>query len=187
MPSAVSMDTTATLVVNGADEKAISPLRQIPLRLLGYTNEVGESFKPFIPRSAYLGSYGIATSYVIADTFHQAWLTHGSLKNSGNDGSKKNTNLVCAAAADAFVWQMLASVCVPGLVVNRIVAASTFALQQIPKRPTWCRGLPTVIGLLSIPAIVGPIDDGVHWAMDHTYRPFAAKLHSPEESTQSTR
>lgn len=36
---------------------------------VGYANEVGESFKAFIPKSAYLLSYAVSSGYVCADTY----------------------------------------------------------------------------------------------------------------------
>ena len=41
--------------------------RDTPVRFLGYANELGESFKPLIPRVAYFGTYGVACAYVAAD------------------------------------------------------------------------------------------------------------------------
>ena len=45
-------------------------LREGPVRLLGYANEVGESMKPVVPHAAYLASYGVAGLYVLGDA---AW------------------------------------------------------------------------------------------------------------------
>ena len=45
-------------------------LRQGPVRLLGYANEVGESFRPLWPRWAVGATYGVAGAYVTADA---AW------------------------------------------------------------------------------------------------------------------
>ena len=41
--------------------------REGPVRLLGYANEVGESFRPLVPRSAVLSTYAVATAYVATD------------------------------------------------------------------------------------------------------------------------
>ena len=41
--------------------------RDTPVRLLGYTNEVGESFRYIVP-GFVKPSYGISFAYVLADT-----------------------------------------------------------------------------------------------------------------------
>lgn len=75
-------------------------------------------------------------------------------------------------AGDVFVWQMFASVIIPGLVINRI----TWAVGHLSKRAKvpgiagkW---LPTLIGLAAIPLIIRPIDTAVDHAMDRTYRKY---------------
>ena len=38
-------------------DKKVDIYRDTPLRYMGYCNEVGESFKAFLPKWAYLGTY----------------------------------------------------------------------------------------------------------------------------------
>ena len=45
--------------------------RDTPLRLLGYANEVGESFRYVFPRLV-VPSYAVAFGYVLADTQDKA-------------------------------------------------------------------------------------------------------------------
>ena len=70
--------------------------RDTPVRFLGYANELGESFKPLIPRVAYFGTYGVACAYVAADA---------------NDKYQRDGDV--ARGVDALIWQALASVIVP--------------------------------------------------------------------------
>ena len=83
-------------------------LREGPVRLCGYANEVGESFRPMVPRWAVGASYGVAGVYVAADG---AW--RASTPPEGR------SQLV--EASDAMLWQGLASVVVPGAVINRTI------------------------------------------------------------------
>ena len=119
--------------------------RDTPLRLLGYANEVGEAFKPVAPRPFYFGSYAVACAYVGADAKHKYDV----------DGDAKH-------GLDALIWQFFASVAVPGLVVNRVVAVAG----KVTKHPFG----PTLLGLSSIPFIIKPIDYFVDVAMDATVR-----------------
>ena len=124
--------------------------RDTPVRFLGYANELGESFKPLIPRVAYLGTYGVACAYVAADA---------------NDKYRRDGDV--ARGVDALIWQALASVIVPGFVVNRVVAMAGRATTR-PMVPTFC-------GLASIPLIIKPIDHAVDAAMDASLRPYVLK------------
>ena len=99
---------------NAASSDAATPppasvdlYRDTPVRFLGYANELGESFKPLIPRVAYFSTYGVACAYVAADA---------------NDKYQRDGDV--ARGVDALIWQALASVIVPGFVVNRVVATA---------------------------------------------------------------
>lgn len=75
-------------------------------------------------------------------------------------------------AGDVFLWQMLASVAIPGFIINRITYGSgrlikMSKLKGIPRK--WGA---TIIGLCSIPFIIRPIDHGVDILMDKTYRKY---------------
>ncbi|XP_057330359.1 mitochondrial fission process protein 1 [Microplitis mediator] len=138
--------------------------RDTSLRYLGYTNEVGEAFRSIVPKSIVWMSYVIASGYVIADTAHKGIKEHE--KNGKEDKNKR----IILSASDTLIWQSFASVIIPGLVINRICAGVRF-LQKKAKNPVmrnpW---VSTVVGLISIPFIIRPIDDGVERTMDSTYR-----------------
>lgn len=67
--------------------------------------------------------------------------------------------------------QGLASVAIPGGVINMIVRTARFAVGRSVGLPasvsTW---LPTAVGLASIPMIITPIDNLVDYALDNTTR-----------------
>jgi hypothetical protein len=69
---------------------------------------------------------------------------------------------------DVSLWQLMASVVIPGLCINRLVRLSGFALSRF--RPAYATSslkfIPSVIGFASIPLIVHPIDTGVTHAMN---------------------
>ncbi|ALC48699.1 CG7772 [Drosophila busckii] len=141
------------------DCKEIDIYRHTFIRYMGYSNEVGEAFRPLIPKSIVAASYGMAIGYVCTDTFDK------SLRKEMSGASNREVALV---ASDVFTWQMLASVIIPGAVINRITAASRALLQKSP--PSVLKTLPTLIGLASIPLIVHPIDTLVDRLMDVSFR-----------------
>lgn len=71
---------------------------------------MGEAFRPIIPKSFVAASYGMAIGYVCMDTFDKA------LREDMRGASQRS---VAICAGDVFSWQMLASVIIPGVVVNR--------------------------------------------------------------------
>ncbi|XP_037918382.1 mitochondrial fission process protein 1-like isoform X2 [Hermetia illucens] len=138
------------------------PLRDSFLRYFGYANEVGEAFRPLIPRSIVRLSYGVAIGYVLADV--------GSKTKETYEGNKKVKN-AAITALDVFLWQLFASVIIPGFTINRITALSGRLLRNSKKTNEAIKRLgPTAIGLISIPFIVKPIDAFVTYTMDETYR-----------------
>ena len=77
---------------------------------LGYANEVGESFRHLVSSKVVTASYVVATGYAVADTIDK---TH---KDYNQRASVKSAAIT---AADVFLWQMLASVSIPGFTINR--------------------------------------------------------------------
>lgn len=75
-------------------------------------------------------------------------------------------------AGDVFLWQMFASVAIPGLVINRITWGAGKLLKNAKVKGLARKWAPTCIGLISIPFIIRPIDNAVDYAMDETYRKY---------------
>ncbi|KAJ8598439.1 hypothetical protein CTAYLR_006855 [Chrysophaeum taylorii] len=136
----------------------IDYFRDTPLRLMGYANEVGESFKPLISRSAYLLSYALAGTYVLGDSYD---------KYERERRADRSDDAALVSGVKALVWQAFASVIIPGFVVNRIVAtAGYFTSSTSLSNPAAKRYAPTLVGLASIPFIVKPIDAAVDKMME---------------------
>jgi len=149
--------------------------RDTPVRLLGYANEVGEAFRALVSVQWVRASYGVASAYVLADTYDKADKMN---KVPGSQASE-----VAVAAVDTLLWQAFASVIVPGFLINRICAASLVGLARtIPGvAETARKWMVTGIGLGVIPFIVHPIDNGVHMVMDQTTRKVIGGVPRKEE------
>ena len=70
-------------------------LRDGAVRLIGYANELGEAFRPLVPRWLVNASYVTASGYVLADT---AWRAH----------TVPAGRSPLIEAADTLLWQALA-------------------------------------------------------------------------------
>jgi|EP00802_Teleaulax_amphioxeia_P022968 hypothetical protein len=106
------------------------------LRYFGYANELGESFRPLIhPRWVAL-SYGVAGTYVAADCAEKYWRAQQIEKYT----VAQRRMLGASRAIDTGIWQGLASVAIPGLVINRIV----WAVSKAPLKGRAAQLVPTV-------------------------------------------
>lgn len=139
------------------------------LRYLGYANEVGESFRPILPRFV-VPSYLVSFGYVGMDTLDK---TRKELEiNNGR------YDLAANKAFDTMLWQTLASVIIPGFTINRVVKGVKYGIRKsgAGSVPALARWGPTAVGLAIIPFIVHPIDELVHNIMDKTTRPLGKKF-----------
>mmetsp|Transcript_13773 Transcript_13773/g.44915 ORF Transcript_13773/g.44915 Transcript_13773/m.44915 type:complete len:160 (+) Transcript_13773:18-497(+) len=155
---------------DAAEEKQSDIYRDGLLRYAGYANEVGESFKPLIPRGAYLGSYAVSAAYVVGDAQDKYRRQHDATAAS-------------IEGAKALAWQGLASVILPGFTINRIVALAS----RLAPPPTTRLGryAPTAVGLACIPLIIRPIDRAVDLAMDTLLDPLIHRAFHLREKTGS--
>ena len=88
------------------------------MRLLGYANECGESFRFIYPKMV-IPSYMVAFGYTFSDCGDKGFKAY---KQEGN----KFTQKVFIMSFDALLWQTFASVFIPGFVINRLVHGSEY-------------------------------------------------------------
>jgi fission process protein 1 len=172
-----------------AEDAEVDIWRDTPVRYLGYANECGEALRAFLPAGGVPATYALAIGYVLADTVDKAlkeWKISAKCKTDPSNSVRSVR--VAATSIDALTWQMLASVFVPGSVIHLIVAATTRALESIEpahdaaaavamalpldvSADAVLAGIPTAVGLLTIPFIVEPIDETIHKVCDASVRP----------------
>lgn len=177
------------------------PLRDGPLRYLGYSNECGEAFSPFIPPAVVALSYAIAIAYVLIDTYDKREKTIAETRKqfSGCDDAsltREQEEIVrlraTEKAVDTILWQTLACMLAPGVIVHKLVHWTSDlltldghgplaalleggALESLRGQSGWFSFVldifPTAVGLAVIPVICHPIDHGVDRLLDSTVRP----------------
>jgi len=91
-------------------EKEIDIWRDSPLRLLGYANEIGESFRHILPRMV-MPSYVLAFAYTFGDVGDKGLKTYRA-------DSNQVTKQMLINCFDCLTWQTLASVAIPGYLIN---------------------------------------------------------------------
>lgn len=159
-------------------------------RPLAYASEVGESFRPIVPRWIVNSAYGISIGYVIVDTMIHTYNVNQILKNRNNSQSQKH---LAINFIDKAIWHTFASMILPAVTIHSIVKYSGICLKheldhmsffkitnpfndeaikakniaQIAKYSRWGS---VFIGLASIPFIIHPLDHLTDYVMDKTMR-----------------
>ena len=138
------------------------------LRYAGYANELGESFRPIFPKFV-VPSYGISFAYVFGDTYDKS--CKAKLQAKSMDSNLRTLH-VARSAIDTLLWQSLASVVVPGITIHQIVHMTSKLIERQKSVPFGIRRwAPTLVGLTTIPFIIHPLDNVVHFLLDLTVRP----------------
>lgn len=150
------------------------------LRYCGYANEVGESFRYLYPKFV-TPSYVVAFGYCLADSVSAGYQVMAVTEDVGDERSSSSSKTLtrsketraAIACFDTLLWQSLASVAIPGGVINTIVRATRYTVARTVGLPlVVTKWAPTVMGLGSIPFIVTPIDHCVDFALDNSTRKF---------------
>jgi len=164
-------------------KKEYNIFRDSLLRYAGYANEVGESFRYQFPK-LILPSYGVAFGYCFADAANTGWKAYQTSRNDTSyDDHTQDLKHAAVASFDVMLWQSLASVMIPGGIINLIVRAARLSVQRSPVGllPTVAaKWLPTAAGLGSIPLIIHPIDFSVDYLLDNTTRLYFKQVKEEE-------
>lgn len=158
------------------DTTEVDIYRDTLLRYAGYANEVGEAFAPIVAPIFVPASYAVAITYVFADTIDK---TRKVLDNGPYEERKLTT---CAAieGLDALIWQLAASVALPGYTIHQVVLIAVAILTASGVYDNGAEpsgiisAIPTAIGLGTIPLIVKPLDELAEVGMEVTFRKISA-------------
>lgn len=77
---------------------------------------------------------------------------------------------------DTFIWQILASVIIPGYTINRSCYCISVILNRSQITDHRAKIMTTGFGVLMIPFIIKPIDKSVDYIMDKAIRPSLKKM-----------
>ncbi|RWS28749.1 hypothetical protein B4U80_11500 [Leptotrombidium deliense] len=134
--------------------------------LKGYANEIGEAFRPLVHRNVVRLSYVVAFGYCTADATHKAINVNEKTSHSTYQWKR---SFQCGM--DALIWQVLASVIIPGFTINRICWATLTILRKFNRIPTsTAKWSAAFVSIASIPLIVKPIDNFVDKLLDNSIR-----------------
>lgn len=130
------------------------------LRPLAYTSEIGEAFRPLSSSYFVKFMYGVSWSYVLLDT---------GLKV--HKVSNESPTVISLTLFDTFTWHIFASMLLPAVTIHAIVGNSKKLLNKANVQNKFVmKYSPTLIGLVSIPLIIHPLDHLTDFMMDYTLR-----------------
>lgn len=168
---------------------------------------LSEAFAAWLPPFGVPLSYAVAIGYVVVDTVDKGLKAYSNAGKELEEGvtrldvdiKRLQLLLSLERATDTIVWQLLASVFVPGFTIHTVVQAMHAALLPVegaqPVRAAAAalagsvglasadalvavadKAVPTALGLAAIPFIVHPIDNAIHALLNVTLRPALKKF-----------
>lgn len=124
---------------------ALSKAAAANARYIAYSSDVGEAFRPVVPRWAVTATYGVAIAYVAGDVGYTGYVE--SQRPGGN---------VARATAHAALFQGAASLVGPAIIIHQAVHVA----QGVAKRSgRFVRWGPTLTGLAIIPFLPVMLDE----------------------------
>lgn len=156
-----SIDFSEPTSFDGEEKTEYDPLRDGPLRYLGYANELGEAFAAWLFAGGVPLSYGVAVSYVLFDTWdkYNKTLNEATSKLTSRqdiprsvDRAKLIKAIALERGVDTVVWQLIASVAAPGFTIHTIVGLANTLLETAEQSEQLTASLSATAVLLGLPA-----------------------------------
>ena len=144
------------LAVVGKSAKAAS-------RYVAYSSDVGEAARPLVSPTFVKAMYGVAFAYIGIDVYLHAKEAH--------ETSNGNTTLTARAGIETFVFQSLASLIVPSLIIHTAVHKAQSAVQNSSKLLLKRYG-PTGLGLAIIPLLPFTIDEPIEHVVEWGFKEY---------------
>lgn len=138
-----SVDFSEPISFDGEEKTEYDPLRDGPLRYLGYANELGEAFAAWLFNGGVPLSYAIAIGYVLFDTVdkYNKTLYDATSKLCSRDlppsvdVTKLSYFIGLERGIDTLIWQLIASVAAPGYTIHTVVALVRSIIESLEKQP----------------------------------------------------
>ncbi|KAL5527131.1 hypothetical protein ACEPAG_5922 [Sanghuangporus baumii] len=136
-------------------------------RYLAYSSDVGEAFRPVVPRWVVRSMYGVSWAYVAGDVSFETWKAKRRGPNPLEAATLTESQRLALAAVKRGTFQVVASMAFPALTIHTLVRYSGRAISRIPRLSPRTRSWgPTLIGLAAVPFLPYIFDKPVEEATD---------------------
>lgn len=133
--------------------------RSRPGRYLGYAHVVGSALPgDIVSPAAKMWMTRATVAYIAFDVFFKAT-------------DRRSPNMV-SKGVDALLWQGLASIVIPGFIVQGAAQVSALVANSMQIKSPTNRYVSLGFVLLSMPLLGGTVDRGVDFVFNHTTRPI---------------
>jgi|EP00945_MAST-04E_sp_MAST-4E-sp1_P004120 mitochondrial fission process protein 1 len=144
------------LAIAGKSAKAAS-------RYIAYSSDVGEAARPLVSPMFVKSMYGVAFAYVGVDVYLHA--------KEASEKSNGDTTITARAGIETLVFQSLASLIVPSLIIHTAVHKCQGAVKNASNVMVK-RYAPTVLGLAIIPLLPFTIDEPIEHAVEWGFEEY---------------
>ncbi|KAF4654718.1 WD repeat-containing protein 44 [Perkinsus chesapeaki] len=152
------------------------------VRYLAFTSDVGEAFRPVVPKWLVNFSYATTVGYIFGDIGYSTWLEYKRTKDLADQKIR-----VWTAAAKATTFQMVASLALPFAIIHSTVHYSGVVLRRLaPKNARLLQLGPTMIGLAIVPFLPVVCDKPIEHGVDLIFEKWGPKIASEEAATNAT-
>ena len=134
------------------------------LRYLGFSNEIGESFRKVTPRYFVIFTYVLEFGYFIGDTVHKGHKAY----NDPTPVENKKMHVI-KHSTYTILWQFFATCLIPPLCINIAVSITHNFLSKRKFRSSVIRYFPVTLGLMMIPLFSIYVDPVVGDVLDHYF------------------
>lgn len=158
-------------------EQEESMWRQRPLRYIGYVDEMGEVFAPYIGHKAVMGAYLISAFYGLLDLG-----TCAAKVPPSPDRKRKMKETVI----DGMIFHAISTVLMPPMLLRLVRTGMKRLLKQpqIPARFKQFTFLPSLVALMLLPVVGKPIDNMMNNLLNWTYRAHNKKRDEAEAAAR---
>ncbi|BFZ53217.1 hypothetical protein PYCC9005_000240 [Savitreella phatthalungensis] len=148
------------------------------LRYVGYTSDIGESFRPVVSSKVVTAGYAISWLYLAGDVGYEGYKAKVI---RGED----NTSVGLLAARRS-VFQAIATMALPAFTIHTVVKQSDrlFTNVKNPKLKTWG---PTGLGLSVVPALPYLFDHPVESVVDTVFDKLEETVFGRASNAESRR
>lgn len=130
------------------------------IRYVGYTSDIGESFRPVVSPAIVRAGYGISWAYLLGDVGYEGYKAKIV---RGED----NTNVGLLVVRRS-VFQAVATMALPAFTIHSVVKYSGRLMHNV-KNPRVKGWGPTFLGLATVPALPYLFDHPVEHVIDAVF------------------
>lgn len=144
-----------------------NPLEKSNLRYMGFLNDFGEALKSFLPKPIYYGSYILTGLYAVSAVYYTNRREYDKMNNENLLSQDEINKKLKTMTINSSIWHMLATVSITPLIIITTKKITGKLLTNFRASNFTKKMVPSTVGLIAIPIVVPPVDNGVTCGMNY--------------------